>query len=531
MSITGIKAGMAAGLATLSIAAIGAAPALGAKATGDFDGNGVEDLAVGAPGEDIGPSGGSGISNAGAVDVFYGQPAGLREQGNDHWTQDRAGIQEKAEPGDHFGSSVAAGDINGDGFDDLAIGIPLEDVGPSSIGAAGAVQVLFGSPTGLTAAGNKFLVSDPETTDRFGSAVAIDDMFGGPAGDLAVGAPGENSNAGAVSRFQGASLTPFGVLLNGLGPGELAGTALATGQFGTQGGAGSGLVGKQDLAVGVPGATSGAGRVDVYRFNDIGSAFRQPLNEADLGRSIESGDQFGASLAAGNFGDGSLDDLAVGAPTEDIESSSAIDAGVVGVFYGKAGTLSTTVTDVWDQQNAGVGAIEPGDQFGAALATGNFGKTAPEDLAMGTPREDIGSGASASVDAGAVGFLYGDATNGLTSAGADSRVPFNFNYGPTAGAQLGAALAAGNFGSGARDDLAAGIPMFPQFSGFPQDSATGMVGVLYGRTDGISDGVSSPDLTLLDQSQAAGLGDDREGGDVFGAALAPSADRLIVGVP
>jgi hypothetical protein len=292
------------------------------------------------------------------------------------------------------------------------------------------------------------------------------------------------------------------------------------------------LAGKADLAIGVPGATSGAGRVDVYRFGPIGSAFRQVLDESNLARTVEAGDHFGAALAGGNFGDGTLDDLAVGAPQEDIETSSAPDAGVVGVFYGKAGTLSTSVTDVWDQANAGVGSIETGDQFGAALAAGDFGKSATQDLAIGSPTEDIGSGASAQVDAGLVSFLYGDATNGLTNVGAESRTPQpNFNYGPTDGGELGSSLAAGNFGSGFRDDLAAGIPLFPQFAGLPQDSATGMVGVLYGRTNGISAGGDSPDLSLLTQAHTTGLGDDREGGDVFGAALAPSAGRSIVTIP
>jgi hypothetical protein len=71
--------------------------------------------------------------------------------------------------------------------------------------------------------------------------------------------------------------------------------------------------------------------------------------------------------------------------------------------------------------------------------------------------------------------------------------------------------------------------VFPQFASFPQDSGFGMVGVLYGRADGISEGVSSPDLTLLDQFTPSS--DDREGGDVFGAALAPSAGRSIVTSP
>jgi hypothetical protein len=515
--------------------AVFAGPATAAT-VGDFDNNGIEDLAVGVPGEDVGPRDGPEVNNAGAVNVFYGQAAGLSEAGSDYWTQDSSEsgtrIKDVAEGGDRFGSSVAAGDVNGDGFDDLAIGVPGEDVGATPKGNAGAAHVIFGSSTGLVTAGNAFITIDPESGDRFGTAVAAADMFGGPEADLAVGGPGEDGNKGRVNRFafSNGSLAPFGVRLDGSAPGDLSGSALATGQFGTVGGAGTGLSGKADLAVGSPGAMSGAGAVDVYRFGKFGSAFSQRLDESSLSRTIEAGDHFGAALAAGNFGDGSLDDLAVGAPQEDIESKPATDAGIAGVFYGKNNTLSTAGADVWDQENAALGTIETGDQFGAALAAGDFGKSSVADLAIGSPTEDIGSGSGAQVDAGVVGFLYGDSTNGLTNVGAESRLPQpNFNYGPPDGGELGASLAAGDFGSGTRKDLAAGIPLFPQFASFPQDSGFGMVGVLYGRADGISEGVSSPDLTLLDQFTPSS--DDREGGDVFGAALAPSAGRSIVTSP
>jgi hypothetical protein len=225
-----------------------------------------------------------------------------------------------------------------------------------------------------------------------------------------------------LSSSTGAS-HPFGVRLDGSAPGDLAGSVLATGQFGTAGGAGTGLSGKQDLAIGLPGAISGAGVVDVYRFGQIGSAFSQRFDELSLSRTIEAGDHFGAALAAGNFGRGSLDDLAVGAPQEDIEASSAADAGVVGVFHGQNNTLVTTGSQVIDQENAGFGTIEAGDQFGAALATGDFGKTSVADLAIGSPTEDIGTGPGAQVDAGVIGFIYGDSTNGLTNAGAGSGSP------------------------------------------------------------------------------------------------------------
>ena len=94
-----------------------------AAVQGDFNGDGFADLAVGAPGEDLGSP------DAGAVNVLYGSAAGLTSAGNQFWHQNSPGIAERADAGDLFGSALAAGDFNGDGFDDLAIGVPAEDVG------------------------------------------------------------------------------------------------------------------------------------------------------------------------------------------------------------------------------------------------------------------------------------------------------------------------------------------------------------------------------------------------------------------
>ena len=57
-----------------------------------------------------------------------------------------------------FGDSVAGGDFDGDGFDDLAIGVPKEDIG--TIANAGAVNVLYGSGAGLTAGGDQLWHQD-----------------------------------------------------------------------------------------------------------------------------------------------------------------------------------------------------------------------------------------------------------------------------------------------------------------------------------------------------------------------------------
>jgi FG-GAP repeat len=169
----------------------------------DFNGDGIADLAVGVPAESVGT-----IALAGAVNVLYGSPGGLTGVGSELFTQDTAGVGSNAEQGDQFGHNFAAGDFDNDGFADLAVGVPGEGVG--GIQFAGAMNVLYGSPTGLSGAGSQLFTQDTtgvgstaEEFDGFGSALTASDFNGDGAQDLAVGVPGESvgvvQEAGAVN--------------------------------------------------------------------------------------------------------------------------------------------------------------------------------------------------------------------------------------------------------------------------------------------------------------------------------------------
>jgi hypothetical protein len=106
-----------------------------ALAVGDFDGDGFADLAVGVGFEDLGA-----IVDAGAVNVLYGTTSRLTGTGSQLFTQDSPGVGSSAEGEDDFGGTLVAGDFDGDGFADLAVGVWRENVGAAANG--GAVNVL-----------------------------------------------------------------------------------------------------------------------------------------------------------------------------------------------------------------------------------------------------------------------------------------------------------------------------------------------------------------------------------------------------
>jgi FG-GAP repeat protein len=324
--------------------------------SGDFDGDGFADLAVGVAGEWVGE-----IVNAGAMNVLYGSAGGLIATGSQFWHQDSTGVAGKAEEPDFFGSSVTAGDFNGDGLSDVAIRVPGEAVG--AIGEAGAVNVLYGSPTGLTATGDQLwhqgspgVAGTPEFDDEFGVALAAANVGKSAHDDLAVGVLYEDigaiGDAGAVNVLYGSP--------NGL---------TATGD--------------QLWHQGSPGVE---GRV-------------------------ESGDYFGSSLAAVNFGKSSDDDLAVGVPGEDVGAIG--EAGAVNVLYGSSTGLTSTDDQLWHQNSADViDQSEAGDLLGLALVAADFGNSSQADLVIGVPYEGI----ETILESGAVNVLYGSEP-GLARAG------------------------------------------------------------------------------------------------------------------
>ena len=89
--------------------------------SGDYNGDGFDDLSVGVPYEGLGT-----VDNVGAVHVIYGSAVGLSATAvlaDQFWTQNSTDIEDDAEAFDAFGWALSSGDYNGDGFNDLSIGV------------------------------------------------------------------------------------------------------------------------------------------------------------------------------------------------------------------------------------------------------------------------------------------------------------------------------------------------------------------------------------------------------------------------
>jgi hypothetical protein len=500
-------------------------------ATGHFNDDAWEDLAIGVPYAEV-----NGVKGAGKVVVLMGSANGLEVHSPITFSQETPDVTSAAEKGDHFGFALAVGDFDGNGRDDLAIGVPFEDV-DGNIVDAGAVNILYSDNRGLNPSlrpesprfihqNSNAMPNYARAGDQFGYSLTAGDFDGNGRDDLAIGVPGETvalpgkdaQNAGSVNVIysDATGLNPSfrtqefdqdhpTEVRGAVEAGDRFGYALAAGDFDGNG--------RDDLAVGVPyemvegNPQAGVVNVIYSRTGGLDGTFKPGLlhqNVPYIPSEAEPGDLFGYALAVGDFDNNGDQDLAVGVPGEDVFDKT--DAGVVNVIYGDATGLTASFRVQEFHQNSPnlPEEAENGDRFGAALATGDFDNSRPnytrDDLAIGAPGEDVsrwvGGVLQSFRDAGAVTVIYGQGIGGLNPA---YRAHLFQQNEPTglflgqAGEHFGATLAAGRFndsGPTQTEDLAIGV--LARYSGWDGSLRRGFTYSLYGQ--GLA-GLSTEGLT------------------------------------
>jgi hypothetical protein len=383
---------------------------------GDVDGDGLDDVLVGAPLADA-----AGRTNAGAVYVVLGragsEPVDLAAPGG------AALVVAGAAAGDRLGAALAAlPDANGDGRPDLVAGAPRADRADVAVGGD---QAYVSEPPIPADAGAAFVLFTPDLSrapaqvdtaalgtqgyridgarGRAGKSVAVlPDWNGDGLAEIAIGAPRYRRNAklggrayvvwgsGSARPVDVGGLGGRGILLDGGGAQRAGGAVASVGDLGGDA--------RGDLAVGADyagrRARRAAGRVTiVYARSASGSLELGELGDGGVRIDGERpGDHAGVSISAAGDVDGDgRDDAMIGAHGAD--ALDRTDAGAAYVVYGGGHEPAIDLAFVGTRGFRIAGA-EPGDRLGRAVAVaGDPSGDGRTDLALGSPRSAKQSGA------------------------------------------------------------------------------------------------------------------------------------------
>ena len=370
------------------------------SSAGDVNGDEIDDIVIGANGTN-GNSGSSyvifGGSELDSVDL-------LALDGTNGFEAD--GIGE----GDRLGGAVSsAGDLNGDGIDDIAVSANFVDANGSP--NAGATYVIFGSDTGfaenvdlaLLDGTNGFVINGANENDFSGvSLSSAGDLNGDEIDDLLIGTsfadPGATENAGTTYVIFGRSgafaqeidlsvidNSSFGFTINGIATGDASGTSVsAVGDVNNDG--------LTDIGIGAPSADVGATNTgQSYIIFGQEAGFSQSISldslDGDSGFTIngaEVDDQLGAAIsAAGDVNNDGIDDVIVSAV------GGADEAGISYVIFGQETESAATIelADLNPNQGFMIEGIFESDRSGQSVSNlGDVNGDGLDDLLIGAPQ-------------------------------------------------------------------------------------------------------------------------------------------------
>ncbi|HUF53787.1 MAG TPA: FG-GAP repeat protein [Dehalococcoidia bacterium] len=431
-------------------------------ASGDFNGDGIDDALMGAPLAD-GP-GDSRLNSGEAYIIFGAQSLPTEVDAGDYEGFVVYGAAEQ----DNLGLSVDGADINNDGIDDILVGARFAS--PSGRTNAGETYVIFGrrglSGTFDMSAGDADVtISGIETGDFSGILVAGGDVTGDGVDDILIGAIGAagpdntRSRAGEIYAIEGgddlparidlAEEEPFATIYGAAREDALPGRLAVADLDGN---------GRNEVIAGAPQGTPGgdsdlvgAGLIYAVELPDGGGAVDLSEDDALLtvrGASLRA--SLGYALATGDIdGDGVSDLVAAARDADGLGERN--NSGEVYVILGDE-DLPSSIDLASDQTDARIIGADRDDSFGFSVAVGDFDGDDRADIVVGAALAD--SCANSRADGGELYLIPGKEVRGETDLASQpdtARV-----YGAESGDELGFSLATGDFDGDGLSEVLAG---------------------------------------------------------------------------